>query len=189
MAEHTYETIGNKFFTELESNEYLKELYRDLLVDYSNFLFNQTTTFTANVEDCLRFADLLSKSVGSEYTEKHKTLSQEIVSLLLAIYPNDKKVKTVATSVLTNVGNYQGINIIEADLSNFPYLDKLFIEFDKRTLSIPYQKDMYFFHPQKHIYTHFDDMAFSYSGPTSMGKSLLMRMFIKDKIANGREGN
>ncbi len=191
MAVDTGNTIGNRFFTELENNEYLKELYGQLLYDYSNFLFNPSSTMplTVNVDDCLGFADLLSKSAGSVYTEKHKTLSQEIVSLLLALRPHDSKIKTVAASVLTNVGNYQGINIIKADLSNFPYLDKLFVEFDKKTLSIPYQKDMYFFHPQKHIYTHFDDMAFSYSGPTSMGKSLLMRMFIKEKIANNVKGN
>lgn len=191
MTSDTNTTIGKQFFTDLENNEYLKELYNQLLIDYSYSLFNPSkmATSSVNIDDCLRFADLLSKSVGSEYTEKHKTLSQEIVSLLLALYPDDKKIKTVATSVLTNVGNYKGINIIDADLSNFPYLDKLFIEFDKKTLSIPYQKDMYFFRPQKYIYDHFDNKAFSYSGPTSMGKSLLMRMFIKDKIATDTKGN
>lgn len=191
MTSDTNTTIGKQFFTDLENNEYLKELYNQLLIDYSFSLFhplNKAYT-TVNVDDCLRFADLLSKSVGSEYTEKHKTLSQEIVALLLALCPDDKKIKTVAASVLTNVGNYKGVSLIDADLSNFPYLDKLFIEFDKKTLSIPYQKDMYFFHPQKYIYDHFDNKAFSYSGPTSMGKSLLMRMFIKDKIATDTKGN
>ena len=48
---------------------------------------------------------------------------------------------------------------------------------------------MYFFHPQKEIYDHLDDLAFSYSGPTSLGKSLIMRMFIKNKIVNGFKGN
>lgn len=191
MASDTNSTIGKQFFTDLENNEYLKKLYNQLLIDYSFSLFhplNKSST-TVNVDDCLRFADLLSKSVGSDYTEKHKTLSQEIVSLLLALCPDDKKIKTVAASVLTNVGNYKGVSLIDADLSNFPYLDKLFIEFDKKALSIPYQKDMYFFHPQKYIYDHFDNKAFSYSGPTSMGKSLLMRMFIKDKIATDTKGN
>ena len=189
MAQETNITIGNRFFTDLENNEYLKELYKQLLIDYSNFLFHQNVAPAVNVADCLRFADLLSKSVGSDYTEKHRTISQEIISLLLALFPDNKKIKTVATSVLTNVGNYQGINIINADLSNFPYLDKLFIDYDKKAMTIPYQKDMYFFHPQKYIYKHFNDLAFSYSGPTSMGKSLLMRMFIKDKIANNVKGN
>jgi len=48
---------------------------------------------------------------------------------------------------------------------------------------------MYFFHPQKQIFDHLEDLSFSYSGPTSLGKSLLMRMFIKDKILAGFKGN
>ena len=54
---------------------------------------------------------------------------------------------------------------------------------------MPYQEDKYFFHSQKEIYDHLDDGSFSYSGPTSMGKSLIMRTFIKDKIMNGFTGN
>ena len=56
-------------------------------------------------------------------------------------------------------------------------------------LAIPHQDDKYFFHAQKTIFEHLNDDVFSYSGPTSMGKSLLMRTFIKDKIMSGSKEN
>lgn len=44
-------------------------------------------------------------------------------------------------------------------------------------------------HSQKEIFDHLKDLAFSYSGPTSAGKSLMMRMFIKSKICSDYKVN
>ena len=48
---------------------------------------------------------------------------------------------------------------------------------------------MKFFSAQKEAYDHLTDPCFSYSGPTSMGKSFIMRMFIKDEILHGAKKN
>lgn len=42
---------------------------------------------------------------------------------------------------------------------------------------------------QKMIYDHLTDESFSYSGPTSMGKSYIMRMFLKAQVIGGEKKN
>ena len=42
---------------------------------------------------------------------------------------------------------------------------------------------------QKRAYDHFSNMHYSYSAPTSMGKSYIMRMFIKQQILSGEKKN
>lgn len=49
MTSDTNTTIGKQFFTDLENNEYLKELYNQLLIDYSYSLFNPSKMATSSV--------------------------------------------------------------------------------------------------------------------------------------------
>ena len=190
MAQPRNATLGELIYSRIDDNQYLQEIYEIILFNYSMHLLHQEhRNKPINRDHALRFADILSKSAGHPNSEKHRTWAQEIIALLNSLYPNDAKVKAYASSVLSNIGNYRGLQLIKSRYKNTSLLDELFINFDLDYLSIPYQEDKYFFHKQKEIYEHLEDETFSYSGPTSMGKSLLMRMFIKDKILNGYKGN
>lgn len=184
-------TLGEYIYTNIDSNEYLQEIYRCILINYSAKLFDDATIkkTTFNLDHALRFADVLSKSSDTPNSEKHKTWAQEIVALLNFLYPNNAKVKAFATTILSTIGNYRGLELIKTKYKSSSFLDELYSHFDMDYLSIPYQDNKYFFHSQKAIYNQIDNGSFSYSGPTSMGKSLLMRMFIKEKILNGFNGN
>lgn len=185
-----YATLGESIFIKIEDNPYLNELYKTILYNYSmNLLGTPQRKKPIKKEHALRFADILSKSYGHQNSEKHRAWAQEIIALLNAIYPEDAMVKAYASSVLTSIGNYRGLQLIKSKYKNSSFLDELYQNFDLDYLTIPYQENKYFFHPQKEIYDHLEDESFSYSGPTSMGKSLLMRMFIKNKIVNGFKGN
>ena len=46
-----------------------------------------------------------------------------------------------------------------------------------------------FLRAQKRVYDHLTDQFFSYSGFTSMGKSFIMRMFLKDQVESGVQKN
>lgn len=185
-----YATLGESIYSKIEDNKYLSELYETILYNYSMSLMGTPQrNKPIKKEHALRFADILSKSYGNENSEKHRAWAQEIVALLNAIYPNDAKIKAYATSILANIGNYRGLQLIKTKYKSTSFLDELFENFDLEYLTIPYQDNKYFFHPQKEIYDHLENKSFSYSGPTSMGKSLLMRMFIKDKILTGFVGN
>lgn len=190
MYEPRNATLGEAIFSKIDKNQYLQELYETILFNYSmKLLREEHRNKPINRDHILRFADILSKSSGNKNTEKHKTWAQEIVALLNAIYPNDAKIKAYASSVLANIGNYRGLELIKTKYKNTSFLDDLYSNFDLEYLSIPHQVDKHFFHSQKEIYGHLEDMSFSYSGPTSMGKSLIMRMFIKDKILKRFKGN
>ena len=185
-----YATLGESIYNKIDNNEYLHELYETILYNYSMGLIGDLKRKKQiKKEHALRFADILSKSFDHPNSERHRAWAQEIIALLNAIYPDDAGVKAYASSILSTIGNYRGLELIKTKYKNISFLDELFESFNLEYLKIPHQENMYFFHPQKEIYDHLDDLAFSYSGPTSLGKSLIMRMFIKNKIVNGFKGN
>lgn len=185
-----YATLGERIYSTIDDNTYLHELYETILFNYSmNFIGSPTRKKALRKDHALKFADVLSKSYGHPNSEKHRAWAQEIVALLNATYPEDAMIKAYATSVLANIGNYRGLQLIKTRYSNTCFLNDLYHSFDLNYLQIPHQEDKYFFHSQKKIFDHLEDKYFSYSGPTSMGKSLIMRTFIKDKILSGFKGN
>lgn len=67
--------------------------------------------------------------------------------------------------------------------------EKAFATFCKQYLTIPADKSKTFFLQQKNIYDRLSSNFLSYSAPTSMGKSFIMHMFIKEQIMNGVKMN
>lgn len=184
-------TFGEKFFDSIDDNKYLNSLYEDILFNYASKVFGYTRRLKRNLSiiDALRFADLLSKSNHSTKSEKHKVWAQEIVIMLNYLYPDNEDVSYVAGSVLTNVGNYQGCKILGSSFSGSDCMEKAFLELKKNYYKIPPAPDKHFMAAQKSIYDSFDNTYYSYSAPTSMGKSYIMRMFIKEKIMEGNHCN
>lgn len=189
--ENSNNTFGEVFFENIENNEYLIKLYEDILYNYALKVFGYSRRLKRNlsVEDALRFADILSKSNHSTKADKHKVWAQEIVTMLNFIYPENEDIAYVAGSVLTSVGNYQGRNIIKSDFSGSDAMDKLFLEYKKVFYTIPSAPDKQFMVAQKIAYDNFSKSYYSYSAPTSMGKSFIMRMFIKEQIQNNSKYN
>lgn len=184
-------TLGEEIFSEIEANEYLNELYENILHNYSQRLFRLPNICDAEVDidHALRFADLLSKSVGTQNSDKHKIWAQEIVALLHYIYPENAQVTYYMGSVLSNTSNYRGMSMITPDFRETTLFDRLYSEFNMDYLTIPADPEYRFFPSQKAVYDNFDRQYFSYSAPTSMGKSFMMRMFIKKQVMDGKKHN
>lgn len=180
-------TLGSEIFSDIESNEYLQEIYENILLNYSYDLFHIATYAPKQVDldHALRFADLLSKSSGSPNSENHRIWGQVIVALLAKLFPQNGTVKCYLASVLSSVSNYRGLEM-QQDIPQLPVvLDEIFSNFEKELLRIPAQPDAFFFRTQKNVYDSLTQQYFSYSGPTSMGKSFVMRMFIKERVTKG----
>ena len=145
------------------------------------------------VSDELRFADILSKSVDLQNSDRHKVWAQEIVSLLQSFTDSDPEEGTMIQyylgSVLYAAGNYQGLAIKAKEYVSADALDGLYNVFKRDYYKVPASPDKYFMQSQKKVYEHFDDSDFGYSGPTSMGKSFIMQMFMKERIKSGEQGN
>ena len=185
------DTLGSAIFSNIEANEYLQEIFEAILTNYSYSLFrmHKHTPKKFDLHHALRFADLLSKSVGSPNSEKHKIWAQEIVALLNNLYPENETVKFYMRSVLTNVSNYRGLDQQQETYPTIITLDQIYSIFEKDLLKIPANPQAYFFKSQKNVYDALTSTSLSYSGPTSMGKSFVMRMFIKEQITNGSTDN
>lgn len=185
-------SLGYAIFHGLEHNSYLNEIYDALLQNYFLRLFHIETIapLSFETEDALRFADLLSKSDHVEESEKHRSLAQEIVTLLRTIKPNDEDVEYVMGSVLSSTSNYLGLQHSVPEFSEAGVLERLSTAIDKEYLRIPSEENSYFLSSQKEVYDHMvEDNFFSYSGPTSMGKAFVMRTFIRERIKQQPNSN
>lgn len=185
-------SLGEALFVDIESNAYLNELHEKILYNYALKLFRlekKKCPKEFELKDALRFADLLSKSTHSTRSDIHKMWAQELIILLNEIDSDNPLVKLYAGSVFSSTGNYQGLQLINSEYENINTFEKIFAEFRNDYLTIPAAPEMKFFNAQKEAYDHLSDPYFSYSGPTSMGKSFIMRMFIKDEIMHGSQKN
>lgn len=192
MSNQILHNLGDAIFGDIDNNPFLNELYDNILYNYAITKFNLTDKRQMreiDVVSALRFADLLSKSTHAANRDKHKMWAQEIIILLHSLYPDNPDVKFYAGSVFANTGNYQARKIIESDFYGMTALERFFAEYQNDYLTIPAAPELRFFGAQKNAYDHLSDDHFSYSGPTSMGKSFLMRMYIKDQIQHGIKMN
>lgn len=184
-------TLADVLYHNIEKNQYLNEIYDNLLHNYAVRLFGFSETMERDVviSDALRFADLLSKSVNSAHSEAHKSLAQEIVTILHFLCPDNPTVTHYLGSVLANSCNYRGMVLETPDYVADSIFDQMYDAITKEYLTIPADPQRQFFRSQKMVYDRLSDPYFSYSGPTSMGKSYVMRMFIKDQIQQGHNCN
>lgn len=184
-------TFGEHLFSKIDDNAYLQKLYHNILVNYSKRLFHldEMAEEPVDIGDALIFADVLSKSYGTNLSDIHKTRAQEMVALLHDMYPQDEQIKYYLGSVLVNTGNFLGMKRLIPDFENTSLLEKMFMYFNMNYLSVPSEEGSCFFPAQKEIYDSLSRPCFSYSAPTSMGKSFMMRTFIKQQIMDGVKKN
>ena len=185
--------LGDAIFASIEKNEYLGEMYVKLLKSYGMKIYDLDQGIQAFTQkekiDILRFADLLSKSNDPNNSNRHKIWAQEIVILMCELYGDDPVVRIYAGNVYSSVGNHKGIEHINPSHLEASVLEQIFAEYRSDILTIPAEPGEKFFGEQKTAYDHLADDFFSYSAPTSMGKSFIMRMFIKDEIMHGATKN
>lgn len=184
--------LGDVLFQGIDENDYLNELYKNILYNYAITVLQITDIKQLrgiNVDDALRFADLLSKSTHVEKADAHKIWAHEIITMLLTLYPDDEVVHYYAGSVLTSTGNVMGRKLVQSQYVEPTVMDELFSTLSDLYLTVPAAPEKKFFQQQRKVYEHLDDACFSYSAPTSMGKSFIMRMFIKEQILAGKKKN
>lgn len=183
-------SLGESIYEEISLNSYLHELYSDILRNYTYKLFSfRATPPEINISDTLRFADILSKSNHHKLGDSHKLWAQEMVALLHDLYPEDKEIRYLLSSVLSNTGNYRGLSLVDSGFRGESLLDRIYTDYKKELFRVPGESDIHFFESQKEVFDKLNESYFSYSGPTSMGKSFIMRMFIKNQIENDVTSN
>ena len=184
-------TLAEALYRDIDKDAYLQEIYGDLLYNYSVKLFDSDRKpREINIKDALRFSDLLSKSAYIPTADRDRLWGQEIAILLRLLYPNDETVRYYLGSSLSAVGNFRGLRSkAVGEYSSTDLLDQIFYEYDMDEHKIPGKEEEYFFHDQMLVYRGMDKKFFSYSGPTSMGKSFVVQTYVQEQVKNGSTEN
>lgn len=176
--------VGDVIFNDIDSNHFLHELYANLLHNYAVLRLlpeEARQTYDVDLEAALRFADLLSKSTHPDNRDIHRVWAQEIALLCHILYPDSPYTKAYVPAVFTTLGNYPGLRQLGAT-SDAGILAAAFEAYQAEYLSVPGVPGMKFFAPQKKIYDQLASGEFSFSAPTSLGKSFIMRTFITSQV-------
>lgn len=133
--------------------------------------------------DLVRFADILSYSES----EEGRNTSYRILSLLYEYNSDFDGFKPAFRAILIKLGNFPGITRLEKSIGGkiLMPLERSYEEHVKKSLQKVPDSNLVFTDAQ---YTIFEQLKknkhFSFSGPTSLGKSFIFESYIKDLIIN-----
>lgn len=170
------------FLKELASkavnDPYLKSLIFKVENLYGDFFATNTVKNPLSGKeytDLLRFSDLLCRS---DITDA-RNLAYKIISLLYNFYSEDNFFKMQAATVLVKLGNFPSLKLaINDDEFN---LDEIKAEtIIKELYQVAPDSQYVFTDAQYKVFEELKDSNhFSFSGPTSFGKSFIIESFIK----------
>jgi superfamily II DNA/RNA helicase len=134
--------------------------------------------------DIMRCADILSNSK----TPIARNKAYQIITLLNSTYESNPLYRTFSHAVLAKLGNFPGIEFLKESNNNHSQLpldrdwEKKIKEFVQ---AVPESDKLIFTDSQYELYTKISNAKqFSFSGPTSMGKSFIIKSFIRKVISN-----
>ncbi len=191
--EEDKKTVGEWIFKDIEENTYLKKIYNELIIQYTNKLQGyQYRLEERKVKNLLRFADILSKSDNELKSYFHKNIAQNIVCILEKLYPHNQYNKLYMGSVLSNINNYVGLAGKCLEYKNPDVIEGFVETVIKERYRIPEEcgTNMFFDASQSIAYNNIKNQYYySFSGPTSMGKTFLVKVFIKTRIVKKIRNN
>lgn len=187
-------TFGEWLFEDIHENEYLKKLYSKLICEYTKNLIGDNYTLSEkDISDLLTFSDILSKSTSIKNQDFHKNIAQNITTIIKKLYPNNLKVDYYTGSVLSNVQNYVGLEHQCPEYYNTDVMENISEFICKEMHKVPFglnQQTIFFNHSQKIAFEKMNNASmYSFSGPTSMGKTFLIKAFIHNLIENNAKSN
>ena len=172
------EIMGSTYFNKLFT-KCMEYSYYDTFMPNNDFKYSEK-----EYRDLLRFADLLSISSDSQA----RSFSYKIITFLNLKYRLDPFYRTVAKSVYYNLGNFPAVNYlntVDENNAELP-LDKMVqVEAKKMIQQVPEVAGIYFTDTQYQLYSEMSrTREFSFSGPTSMGKSFIIKAFLLQLMNN-----
>ncbi|MCM4166048.1 MULTISPECIES: DEAD/DEAH box helicase [unclassified Arenibacter] len=135
------------------------------------------------LNDTLRFADILSNSKNPEARNK----AYQLITLLNEDYKAHPYYQTFSHSVLAKLGNFPGIEFLknENNSSELPFDREVEKKVKEFIQAVPDTENLIFTDSQFELYKKISGSKhFSFSGPTSMGKSFIIKSFIRKVIGN-----
>lgn len=172
------EILSNKYFLKLFKICIERSIYHTLSID------NKDSYSEKEFKDLLRFADLLSISSISEA----RNYAYRIITYLNPYFQQDPYYCTVSKAVYYNLGNFPAVAYLEKENNNqseLPFDRLVELEAKKIIQEVPESEGVFFTDTQYKLFSELSSAReFSFSGPTSMGKSFIIKAFIRKVIQN-----
>lgn len=177
-------TIAERLKEDILKDDYFLNLFRKAenisACDCFNIETNESLS-EKEFNDLLRFADLLSHSEDADARNK----AYKIIALLVKTFGKSKNFQLFASAILAKLGNFPALKFLR---DNEEYVDALPLERDiERKVKSENQKTSngkyIFTDAQHHVRKELEVFDyFSFSGPTSIGKSFIMKDYIRHLI-------
>lgn len=184
--------IIDKLVQDIFDDEYFKEIYNKcfLISSYYHIKSPQIPQLTEKeLNDALRFADILSNSELSI----SRNLAYKIITFINPIYENHPYYRTVSKAVYSKLGNFPAITYLEIENNNLallPTIRMIEMEAKKIIQKVPDTDNFVFTDSQFDLFNRLSNTTeYSFSGPTSMGKSFMIKAFIKKIMKNSPPEN
>ena len=178
-------TLAEKLTNEILVDEYFLSLFlkAEKLAAHNLFQINSDEAISEKEYiDLMRYSDILSHSVNPDARNK----SYKIVALLVKKFGNLESFSIFAGAILSKLGNFPALKFLE---DNYEYVDSLPLEREiEKKIKLEIQRTS----NGKYIFTDAQyqirkDLElydyFSFSGPTSIGKSFILKDFIRHLIS------
>lgn len=179
--------VANHIAQEIISNKYFFKLFKLCLersIAYTLDFDTKNQYSGKEYCDLLRFSDLLSLSTLPEA----RNYAYKIITYLNPFFNNDPYYCTVSKAVYSNLGNFPAVAYLETangNTSELPFERLIEVEAKKIIQEVPNYEGTYFTDVQYELYSKLiSSREFSFSGPTSMGKSFVIKAFIRKVIQN-----
>ncbi|XZU46392.1 DEAD/DEAH box helicase [Acinetobacter baumannii] len=174
--------LGHYILNEIENSSYFKDLTEKLVKSYSlNIIDNNFSFFLSESDqkDIFRFIDLLANT----QSQKARMKAYHLISLLEPFLNNSVQFRIYSSSVYSKLGLYA----LNLNMEILPFDRRFEVNFKKNIQRINYKYTLT--DTQYEIfYKMLKAPHFSFSGPTSLGKSFIMRRYI-EKIIEKSDSN
>ncbi len=185
-------TIAETLKNDILKDDYFLSLFQKAEVISACDCFSLATKESISekeFKDLMRFADILSHSTDSNA----RNLAYKIIALLVKVFGHTEGFNLFASAILSKLGNFPALQFLR---DNHEYISTLPLERDiEKQVKSENQKTSngkyVFTDAQYQIRKELDLFDyFSFSGPTSIGKSFIMKDYIRhllqqNQISNG----
>ena len=183
IDEMAHDAIEDKYFLDLL--ERTEKIYWQRILQVSDWA--SLTLSAAQLDDILAFADILSLSSDAS----HRNIALKIISCLHSTYVDNPKYQYYSKGLMLRLGNFPGYTLLARDSSNDSEesLDLAIEKEFKQIINRDEYSNKVFTDSQYAVFQALlDRNHFSFSGPTSFGKSFILTSFIKSILINNKRG-
>lgn len=184
-------SLSEELKNEILGDPYFSELFKKAELIAACKLFKtdiETTLNEKEVSDLFRFADILSHTKDPVT----RNLSYKIISLLVEDFKESNQFTIFANAILSKLGNFPALKFLqdgENKLSELPVereFEKLVKKSEQKTSDGKYifTDAQYIIRQDLEKYDYF-----SFSGPTSLGKSFIVKDYIRHILQEGKDIN